>query len=80
MFEPPSVITASPDDRSLFAYFPCRDGTGLGCFWSRGLEVDKWGVKEYFTFPRGSDVITSAWLGGPRTVSLHPYYTRSYGS
>ncbi|THH20782.1 hypothetical protein EW146_g628 [Bondarzewia mesenterica] len=66
LFEPPTTINVCPSDKWLFAYFPGRNGDGLGCFWFRGLEVDNWHVKEWLTFPRGSGVVSSAWLGNAR--------------
>ena len=68
-YDPPSAITVGPDDLWLFAYFPRRDGEGIGCLWKRGPQIDNWGVKECWTYPKGGGVVTASWLDSNREVS-----------
>ncbi|TFY72667.1 hypothetical protein EVG20_g347 [Dentipellis fragilis] len=71
-YYPPTTLTISPDDRWLFAYYSSREGSGLGCFWSRGVHVNDWNLKEWWPFARGAGVVTSAWLGHTRQWSIAP--------
>lgn len=73
-YEPPSIISASPDDEWLFAYFPGRGGNGQGCLWKRGSHLDSWAVKDYWSFARGGGVVTAAWAGAQREVRLSFLY------
>ncbi|KAG6376336.1 hypothetical protein JVT61DRAFT_2317 [Boletus reticuloceps] len=59
----PTVISVSPNDHWLFAFFPGHESDGIACIWSRGSCVDAWIVKEYWPFSRGAGVITCAWAG-----------------
>lgn len=65
-FEPASVISVSPNDHWLFAFFPAREGDGIGCLWKRGFQVDSWTVWECWPFSRGAGVVTAAWAGVDR--------------
>ncbi|KAK0210934.1 hypothetical protein DFS33DRAFT_1296412 [Desarmillaria ectypa] len=65
-FDPPTIISASPNDDWLFAYFPGRGVPGAGCLWFRGPEIDNWSLKDYWTLPLGAGVVTASWLGAPR--------------
>ncbi|KAH7913732.1 hypothetical protein BJ138DRAFT_1145401 [Hygrophoropsis aurantiaca] len=65
-YEPPTVISVSPNDHWLFAYFPGRERDGVGCLWQRGFHIDNWTVKEWWGFPRGAGVIAAAWAGAER--------------
>lgn len=67
-FEPASVISVSPNDHWLFAFFPAREGDGIGCLWKRGFQVDSWTVWECWPFSRGAGVVTAAWAGVDREV------------
>lgn len=67
-YEPPTVISVSPNDHWLFAFFPSYQGDGIACLWKRGPCVDAWIVKEYWQFSRGAGVITCAWAGTEREV------------
>ena len=69
-YEPPSTISVSPSDNWLFAYFPGRGGDGTGCLWRRGLQLDSWTIKDYWGFGRGAGVVTAAWAGTEREVSM----------
>lgn len=69
-YEPPAVISVSPHDDWLFAYFPGREIGGTGCLWKRGLQVDSWNIKDYWGFTRGGGAVTAAWLGTEREVSV----------
>jgi hypothetical protein len=67
-YEPPSVISVASDDEWLFAYFPRRDGDGIGCLWKRGAQIDSWTVKEWWSFAHGAGVVAASWLGEGREV------------
>ncbi|THU88421.1 hypothetical protein K435DRAFT_842205 [Dendrothele bispora CBS 962.96] len=71
-YHPATIITASPDDEWLFAYFPGKDMDGVACLWRRGLEVDKWTVHEFWTYSAQSGVVSVDWLGLPRERHPHP--------
>ncbi|EGO18642.1 hypothetical protein SERLADRAFT_418835 [Serpula lacrymans var. lacrymans S7.9] len=65
-YDPPKIITVSPDDIWLFAYFPGLECDGVGCLWKRGYQVDSWAIKESWSFPRGAGVIEASWVGSER--------------
>ncbi|TDL28517.1 hypothetical protein BD410DRAFT_781035 [Rickenella mellea] len=65
-YDPPSVIAASPLDDWIFAYFPGKDADGVGALWRRGLQLDSWTVKEWWTFAGGAGVVEAKWLGPER--------------
>lgn len=67
-YGPPTVISVSPNDHWLFAFFPSHESDGVACIWNRGSCVDAWIVKEYWPFSRGAGVITCAWAGTEREV------------
>ncbi|KAI0065405.1 hypothetical protein BV25DRAFT_1906053 [Artomyces pyxidatus] len=66
LYEPPTIINVSPNGQWMFAYFPGRDEAGVGCFWTRGIQVDDWNVREWWSFPSAGGAVTSTWLGHPR--------------
>jgi hypothetical protein len=70
-YDPPSIITVSPSDDWLFAYFPGHNVDGTGCLWRRGVRVDNWTIKDYWGFGRGAGVITAAWVGTEREVNMY---------
>lgn len=65
-YEPPSIISAAPGHHWLFAYFPRRDGDGIACLWERGVEIDKWKIKEWWSLAQGAGVVTASWIGVSR--------------
>ncbi|KAF9227689.1 hypothetical protein BS17DRAFT_693359 [Gyrodon lividus] len=65
-YEPPTLITVSPNDHWLFAFYPGRDEDGIACLWNRGSRVDIWVVRECWPFSRGSGVVSAAWAGTER--------------
>lgn len=67
-YGPPTVISVSPNDHWLFAFFPGNESDGIACLWNRGSCVDVWMVKEYWPFSRGTGVIMCAWAGTEREV------------
>lgn len=69
-YGPPAVISVSPSDDWLFAYFPGHDIDGTGCLWKRGLQVDNWNIKDYWGFARSAGVVAAAWIGTEREVSV----------
>ncbi|KAI9446360.1 hypothetical protein H4582DRAFT_1905171 [Lactarius indigo] len=64
-FEPPAILSVSPDETWFFAYFPSRQGPGLGCFW-KAHRADGWDFVESMNFPRGGGIVSAAWLGHAR--------------
>lgn len=68
-FEPPAILSVSPDETWLFAYFPSRQGPGLGCFW-KAHRADGWDFVESMNFPRGGGIVSAAWLGHAREVRI----------
>jgi hypothetical protein len=66
-YEPPTILSVSPDENWLFAYFPGRQIPGAGCFW-RAQQADSWDVVESITFARGKGVVSARWLGHAREV------------
>ncbi|KAK0503447.1 hypothetical protein EDD18DRAFT_1137871, partial [Armillaria luteobubalina] len=77
-FDPPTVISVSPNDDWLFAYFPGRDVPGAACLWCRGPEIDSWTPKDYWSLPVGAGIVTASWLGAPRqwTADEHGTFLR----
>ncbi|KAJ7709826.1 hypothetical protein B0H17DRAFT_1029380 [Mycena rosella] len=69
-YDPPTVISVSPDSNWLFAYFPSTEIDGVGCLWQRGAPIDVWGVKEWWTLNRGAGIVAASWLGGTREWTI----------
>ncbi|KAL6305250.1 hypothetical protein BKA93DRAFT_845915 [Sparassis latifolia] len=65
-YEPPTIISVSPTDDWLFAYFPGRGGDGAGCLWKRGPQLDSWVVREWWSFAVGAGVVAADWTSGHR--------------
>ncbi|KAF8892522.1 hypothetical protein BD779DRAFT_1670216 [Infundibulicybe gibba] len=68
-YEPPSIISAGPNDLWLFAYFPGRNAEGIACIWKHGPQVDSWNVKEWWGQNPG--VLAATWLGMARQWSIN---------
>lgn len=75
-YDPPSVLSVSPGDLWLFAFFPRRDGEGVGCLWKRGAQIDNWPVNECWTYPKGGGAVTASWLGSHREVRLSQHHLK----
>lgn len=60
-FEPPTVISASPQEDWIFAYFPGKNCDGVGCIWNKSNAINKWLVKEWTTYPRGDHAVEARW-------------------
>ncbi|KAL0581552.1 pseudouridine synthase pus4 [Marasmius crinis-equi] len=71
-YGPASVISVSPDDSWLFAYFPGQSNAGVCCLWNRGTELDSWRVMDWWTYPAGAGVVVADWIGGPREWTCDP--------
>jgi hypothetical protein len=69
-YDPPSILSVSPGDLWLFAYFPRREGEGVGCLWKRGPQIDNWVVKECWTYPKCGGVVAASWLANHREVNI----------
>ncbi|PCH37980.1 hypothetical protein WOLCODRAFT_64515 [Wolfiporia cocos MD-104 SS10] len=65
-FDPLTIVSASPTDDWLFAYFPGRGSDGLGCLWRRGPGVDTWQARDSWPCPLGAGVIAVEWTVAPR--------------
>lgn len=71
LYDPASVISISPRSDWIFAYFPGKDGEGVGCLWAcRDFDSPSdWVVKDWWTVQRDAGVICASWLGADREVS-----------
>jgi hypothetical protein len=66
-YDPPTIITVTPTDDWLFAYFPGRrEGDGVGCLWRKGPQADNWAIKEWWGVARGAGVVATAWASPDR--------------
>jgi hypothetical protein len=65
-YGPPSLISGSPDDEWLFAFYPGRGSDGAGCLWKRGHELDSWIIQESWSYAPSAGVVAASWLGAPR--------------
>ena len=74
-YEPPTVISISPSEDWLFAYFPAHGCDGIGCLWERGSQLDHWEVREQFHYERGAGVVTAEWTSSERPVSVRSTYS-----
>lgn len=77
-YEPPTVVSISPGEEWLFAYFPGRERDGVGCLWRRGHQLDSWIVRERFTYARGGGIVAAAWHSNDRPVSRLAFIHVSY--
>ncbi len=75
-YDPPTVISVSPDDEWLFAYFPGKTADGSACLWRRGAEIDNWIVKEYWGTAPGAGIVAVSWLDPPREAGV-PFRCRN---
>lgn len=73
-YEPPSIISLSPNESWLFAYFPGKDQDGVACLWRRMYQLDSWVVRDWWSTPNGSGIVTAEWTGLDREVGLTFYY------
>ncbi|KAI0082625.1 hypothetical protein K474DRAFT_1654738 [Panus rudis PR-1116 ss-1] len=64
-YGPPTVITVSPGDDWLFAYFPGRR-SNVACLWSRGPQIDSWSVRDTWTLEIGDGIVCADWLSSHR--------------
>lgn len=69
-YDPPSIISVSPDDIWLLAYFYRRDGEGIACLWKRGHQIDNWQVKNFWTYTKGCGIVAASWLEMHREVRV----------
>ncbi|KII88403.1 hypothetical protein PLICRDRAFT_41563 [Plicaturopsis crispa FD-325 SS-3] len=69
---PPTIISVASTDDWLFAYYPGVEGDGAGCLWKRDPPVDRWTVKEWWSFARGSGVVAVEWLIPEREWTTSP--------
>ncbi|KZT09518.1 uncharacterized protein LAESUDRAFT_508521 [Laetiporus sulphureus 93-53] len=65
-YDPPTVISVSPTDDWLFAYFPGRGCDGAGCLYRRGPQLDSWKEREWWGFAPGAGVVTAEWTSSQR--------------
>lgn len=65
---PPTVISASPDDEWLFAYYPGNTSDGISCIWKRGASIDAWSVQEWWSLAPSAGIVAASWLGTQREV------------
>jgi hypothetical protein len=73
-YEPPTLISVSPDDTLLFAYFPAHYGLiPVAVLWKRGLQIDEWVVKEFdFWKPHhlSDGIVAVSWTTTEREVCI----------
>ncbi|KAF8315232.1 hypothetical protein DL93DRAFT_932819 [Clavulina sp. PMI_390] len=75
LYEPPIAISASNEDRYLYAFFPPSQlnfGAGLSCVWERLDEITSWNILDVYVHERGNDVVASLWLESERKWSYQP--------
>ena len=70
-YEPAKVISATASGFWAFAFFPGIGTEGVGCLWRRMPQVDKWVVKDYWSFPREGGAVTAQWFSNEREVSSY---------
>ena len=73
-YDPPTVISVSPSEDWLFAFFPARGCDGIGCLWQRGSQLDHWEVREQFRYEQDGGVVTAEWTSSERPVSVYFVY------
>jgi hypothetical protein len=71
-YRAPEVISTSPCEDRIFAYFPGKDGDGAACVWKKGTRIDAWSVQDCWPVGRGKGIVTAEWIGGPRQLHLDP--------
>ncbi|KAH9484366.1 hypothetical protein JR316_0003847 [Psilocybe cubensis] len=73
LYDPPTLISISPDDLWLLAYFYRRTGEGIACLWKRGNQIDNWQVKDSWTCLKGCGIVTVSWLESQREwINISP--------
>ncbi|KAJ7581322.1 hypothetical protein C8J56DRAFT_262447 [Mycena floridula] len=65
-YDPPTIISVSPNDDWLFAYYPGRSKDGAACIWKRGPEIDSWTVQEFWSLAPNAGIVSATWLGTGR--------------
>ncbi|CCM04604.1 uncharacterized protein FIBRA_06786 [Fibroporia radiculosa] len=65
-YEPPPIVSVSPADDWLFAYYPGRDVDGIGCLWHREAELASWRVQEWWSFAPGTSPVVVDWTSSQR--------------
>ncbi|KIP09550.1 hypothetical protein PHLGIDRAFT_318783 [Phlebiopsis gigantea 11061_1 CR5-6] len=74
-YEPPTLISISPTEDWLFAYFPGRNCDGVGCLWKRGYQLNSWIVRECFHYSQGAGVVAAEWTSSERPWAITDYGT-----
>lgn len=72
MYSPPTSISLSPNDTSLFAYFPpspLSQFDGFACIYQSGLVLGVWSIAHMWPVKCGNGIVASQWLGQTREVS-----------
>jgi hypothetical protein len=67
-YRSPTLLSLSPCDIWLSAYFPGIAVPGVCCLWRRGDEIDCWVEKEWWHLAHGDAPITAEWLNNNREV------------
>lgn len=68
-YDSPTVISVSPAEDWLFAYFPGQNSDGIGCLWKHGHRLDSWVVHVCFSYAKYAGVVAAEWLSSERPVS-----------
>lgn len=69
-YNPPTVISISPNEQWLFAYFPGTEGDGVSSLWKRGSQLDSWVVCDWWSTAKYAGVVVAEWLGADREVYI----------
>ena len=68
LYEPATILALCPTDDWIFAYFPGKRHSSLGCIWHKEAQVDSWTLKECLQYPIGIGVVCAAWTQSKREV------------
>ncbi|KAK7693491.1 hypothetical protein QCA50_003059 [Cerrena zonata] len=64
-YSPPSIISVSPKEDYLFAYFPgIKDN--IGCVWRRGIQLDAWTIQDEWRYIHGTGIVACEWSASNR--------------
>ncbi|KAG9123456.1 hypothetical protein FRC07_014914 [Ceratobasidium sp. 392] len=69
-YGPATILTISPQNKYIYAYFPPiqshTSAGGLACVWEAQDSVDTWTVIEFWHFSAEAGVVAMRWLGEER--------------
>jgi len=68
-YNPPSIISPSPDNNSLFAYFPGHLIDPIAVLWRRGQRLDEWSIVDVWKVHPSAAIIAADWAWTQRQVN-----------